>query len=78
MPRERPTKAQARRAKKDRVVEAARDLVRTGVISSRASGPAAPIFDEHDAKVEHNRGRSYSVDGEKLDRVREALQELDR
>lgn len=73
----RATKAQGRRAAKDRVLEAARALVREGIISSR-TGPAAPVFDEHDAAVERNRGRSYSVDGGKLDGLREALAELDR
>lgn len=77
MPREKPTKAQAKRAKKDRVIETARVLVREGIISSR-TGPAAPVFDEHDAAVERARGQSYSVDGKKLDALREALQELDR
>jgi hypothetical protein len=74
----RSTKAQDRRAAKDRVLQAARALVREGVISSRASGPAAPVFDEHDAAVERNRGKSYSVDGEKLDGLKDALAGLDR
>lgn len=60
MPRERPTKAQVRRAKKDRVVEAARGLVNGGVHRPRAGTSA------------------YSVDSGKLERLTDAVRELDR
>lgn len=56
------TQAQARRAAKDRVIEAARELVRTGVLGSVTPGSR----------------RSYGVDAEKLDRLRDMIAELDR
>jgi hypothetical protein len=36
MARQKPTRAQSRRAAKDKVIEAARDLLRSGVICPRA------------------------------------------
>ena len=70
------TKAQSRRAAKDRVLEAARVLVNGGARESGSGGDLA--FDEHDRAAARARGPWTKVDRDKFDGLRDAVRELDR